>query len=62
MGLSLIYPSLTSLLSTSSEFLPCSKDIKETEQVEMGGYLWKNAEGLNVTERLRTKMADEIQG
>lgn len=62
MGLSLIYPSLTSLLPTSSEFLPCSKDIKETEQVEMGGYLWKNAEGLNVTERLRTKMADEIQG
>lgn len=60
MGFSLIHPSLTSVLPTSSEFLPCSKDIEETV-VEMGGKMWKNAEGLNVTERLRTKMADEIQ-
>lgn len=59
MGFPLIYPSLTSLLSTSSEFLPSSKDLKETV-LEMGGWLWKNGGGQ--CERLRTKMADEIQG
>lgn len=48
------------MLPTSSEFLPCSKDIKETV-VETGGRLWKNAERLNATEGLRIKMADEIQ-
>lgn len=60
MVFSLIHPSLTALLPTSSEFLPCSKDIKETV-VETGGRLWKNAERLNATEGLRIKMADEIQ-